>query len=173
MTTLVNKHGKTPYDLAVEFYTNTKQAKASTDSAVAEQYLKLFDSFYVNEVKKTNLDKYEQLVTTCGMHTNVREIPFMTRLKPNISPYLLAWIGVCSEGNPQYLTTVLGLYSLYFYHDHPRDEELTLGWVYKNIGGGKIFDIMGIYPYYAMSKMKNEVSFFDVLKEEDLYTYQG
>lgn len=168
------RKGQTAYELAKEFVDNAAKTLACDDSEIAATYQSLFMPFYLCEKGKRDLDKFEALITVNkDNRIDVRKLPFIERIQPKLSPYLMAWVSACGEGNPQYVTAVLGLYCIYFYHDHPRDEEITVKWLYSTIGSGKIFQYQDIFPYYVAAKVDNSTTIFDTITQEQVYTYQA
>lgn len=170
------RHNQTPFELAEEFIGKVRDSKT-----VSPVLVKLCDDWAKLETGEVPMEpdvaeRIQHQIAHAGSNPksilDTRQIAFYKNCKPNISDVFLAWIAGQCEGSPEYLNTVLGCYSTYFYKFNPRSAQLTLAWVNSIVGSGKVFDLPNITRWYLASKVDAERSIFEVITENDLYVYQ-
>lgn len=118
-------------------------------------------------------------------NTAIIQSRFWINLKPDISPYLCAWVDSMARNSRGYLA-LLGTIAHHFYQFNPRTKCCTLGWIVDRIGAGRmIADYPDIYnltmdllvtPPIGVddaSALTNKDVAFDLLSEEEFYTYDN
>lgn len=118
-------------------------------------------------------------------NTAITQSRFWTNLKPDISPYLCAWVDSMAHNSKAYMA-LLGTFAHHFYQFNPRTKCCTLGWIVDRIGAGRmIADFPDIYnltmgllvtPPIGVddaSALTNKDVAFDLLSEEEFYTYDN
>ena len=170
---LVTKYGQTPTSLAEEFINAVRSSQV-----VSSDLVKLCDWYASFEaegqvVPVTITERIAHAGSNPNSKLDTRQTEFYKNCQPNISEVFLAWVAMQSEGNPMYINSMLGLYSIYFYKHNPKDAQLTLTWVNSIVGSGKIFDPINIHPWYISSKTDTGKSIFEVITKDELYVYEG
>lgn len=111
-------------------------------------------------------------------NTAITQSRFWTNLKPDISPYLCAWVDSMARNSRGYLA-LLGTIAHHFYQSNPRTRCCTLGWIIAIVGKGRVIkDIPDIYALTEGLSILPPVGIdrdvvFDLLSEEEFYTYDN
>ena len=111
-------------------------------------------------------------------NTAITQSRFWTNLKPDISPYLCAWVDSMARNSRGYLA-LLGTIAHHFYQSNPRTRCCTLGWIIAIVGAGRVIkDIPDIYALTEWLSILPPVGIdrdvvFDLLSEEEFYTYDN
>ena len=118
-------------------------------------------------------------------NTAINQTRFWTNLEPDISPYLCTWVNSMTHNGKAYMA-LLGTFAHHFYQFNPRTKCCTLGWIVDRIGAGRmIADFPDIYnltmdllvaPPIGVddaSALTNKDVAFDLLNEEEFYTYDN
>ena len=111
-------------------------------------------------------------------NTFITQSRFWTNLKPDISPYLCAWVDSMARNSRGYLA-LLGTIAHHFYQSNPRTRCCTLGWIIAIVGAGRV--IKNIPDIYALTEWLSILPpvgidrdvVFDLLNEEEFYTYDN
>lgn len=165
---LLTKFNQTPLSLATEFIEAMKKMPSG-----GEDMEKLNDHMVELENQPLSQEIIDSVTDIGFSHFDATTIPFITKCKPQLSYVFLSW--VCSQSSviPDVISTMVGLYSIYFYSTHTRQEKLTFKWVCDTVGKGKIVNFRAIWPWFTAAATKEGSNIFKKMTPDQLYTFKG
>lgn len=173
--------------MSVDTYPFTKTAQGQTLLELGEEFIKalkdsktgsedmdeFFDYMVEQESQPPSPKLLDAISNVAGMGYNAWESPILQGTDIKISPVLLHWIAAQSKAIPDFITTMIGLYAIVFYHTHPKGETMTLRWVGEQVGKGKLINHRQFFPWFAVSKDKHENLLWNSVCKNELYSYEN
>ena len=159
--------GQTLLELGEEFIAALKQSQSGSEDMDT-----FFDYMVEQESQPPSPKLLQALNDVAGMKYNAWDSPILHGTDIKITPVLLHWIASQSKAIPDFITTMVGLYAIVFYHTHPKGEIMTLRWVGEMVGKGKLINHRSFFPWFACSRDEKGNLLWDSVCKNELYTYK-
>lgn len=163
---LVTAKGQTLQELSTEFIEAMKQNKSGSDTMTV--FAKYMES--CEETDLYNMDKIRNAITNVrNMGFNAFELPIWKNTNILCTHPCLAYICIQSSAIPDYITATVALYAASFYREFPKGTKLSLGWIHKTVGYGKLIEAMEFFPWIAAARMPDGSNLYQHITDEDIF----
>lgn len=159
--------GQTALEISQEFMQALRQMPSG--GADGEALTKIMVDQEFNPAVQLRLTS--AITAVSGTQVNALESPMIVRNNVNCSRGLLGYICTQSRTNPEMINDLIGMFCCEFYHNHNRDEQVTLRWLMDEIGHGKVIGPVHFFRWARASIASNGKSIFEQLHDDDVYTY--